>query len=78
MLLHVYEHRIKSTQTGEDVCVYCFAIERHKVTGTYQCLDQTIGLGWFDAAGLYALRDARMLTPADEANIDALAALVRP
>lgn len=78
LLLPVYEHRMKSTQTGDDVHVLCYAIEARKVSGSYACLDKTMGLGWFDAAGLYALRDARMLTPADEANIDALAALVRP
>jgi 8-oxo-dGTP diphosphatase len=74
----VYIHSMTSSRTGEFVEVICFRIDWYGHLDAFSPLDATIGFGWFDTAGLYALRDARMLTPADEANIDGLAALVRP
>jgi 8-oxo-dGTP pyrophosphatase MutT (NUDIX family) len=74
----VYRHAMTPSRTGEPVEVICYRIDWYGHLDAFSCLDATIGIGWFDSAGLYALRDARMLTPADEANIDALAALVRP
>jgi 8-oxo-dGTP pyrophosphatase MutT (NUDIX family) len=78
MMRPVYENRMKSTRTGEDVFVLCYRIEWPRKGCALTIGDKTAGLGWFDAASLYALRDARMLTPADETNVDALANLVRP
>lgn len=78
MMRPVYEHKMKSTRTGEDVFVLCYRIEWPRVAIPLTIGDKTAGLGWFDAATLLALRDARMLTPADEANAELLAALVRP
>lgn len=77
MMRPVYEHKMKSTQTGGDVWVLCYRLEWPRKACSLTIGDKTSGLGWFDVAGLYALRDAQMLTPADEANIDALAYLVR-
>lgn len=74
----VYSHKMKSTRTGEDVLVVCYRVEWPRKSVPLTIGDKTIGLGWFDVAGLYALYAARRLTPADEANIDTLAALVCP
>lgn len=74
----VYVHTMQSSRTGEPVKVHCYLVKHYGELDGFSCLDKTIGVGWFDTPGLFALRDARMLTPADEANVDALAALVRP
>lgn len=71
----VYKHEMTSTQTGQPVVVRCFRVDFPRVANL-TLGDKVGGLGWFAAAELLSLRDARMLTPADEANVEALAALV--
>lgn len=68
----VYEHEIQSTRTGKMVEVVCYALPHTAISGTYKCLDGTIGVGWFDAATLAALP----LAAADAANRAALLNLI--
>jgi 8-oxo-dGTP pyrophosphatase MutT (NUDIX family) len=77
MMRPVYEHKMKSSRTGDDVWVLCYRLEWPREACTLTIGDKTAGLGWFDFDTLYALRDARKLTPADEAHVDKLASLLR-
>lgn len=71
--MRVYTHQMTSTRTGEPVQVDCWRIDHDSIVGTISPKDGTVGVGWFDAMGLYRA----CLAPADEANLDALIELVR-
>ena len=70
---NVYSHSMTSTRTGEPVEVFCWRIDHDSIVGTISPKDGTVGIGWFDAMGLYRA----CLAPADEANLGALIELVR-
>ena len=70
---NVYSHSMTSTRTGEPVEVFCWRIDHDSIVGTISPKDGTVGVGWFDAMGLYRA----CLAPADEANLGALIAPVR-
>lgn len=69
----VYFHSMTSTRTGEIVEVVCWRIDHDAIVGAISPKDGTVGIGWFDAMGLYRA----CLAPADEANLGALIELVR-
>ena len=71
--LNLVFHSMTSTRTGEPVEVLCWRIDHDSIVGTISPKDGTVGIGWFDAMGLYRA----CLAPADEANLGALIELVR-
>lgn len=68
----VYWCALPSASTGEMVEVICYRVDH--VSGKGECLDGTIGLGWFTADEIAHLP----LAPADDANRETLMGLVRP
>jgi 8-oxo-dGTP pyrophosphatase MutT (NUDIX family) len=70
----VYTHSITSTRTGKLVEVVCYVVLATQIMQKPSPKDGTVGVGWFDHE---ALRKAE-LTPADEANREALIWLLAP
>jgi 8-oxo-dGTP pyrophosphatase MutT (NUDIX family) len=70
----VYTHSITSTRTGKLVEVVCYVVLATQIMQKPSPKDGTVGVGWFD---FETLRKTD-LTPADEANREALIDLLAP
>jgi ADP-ribose pyrophosphatase YjhB (NUDIX family) len=71
----VYEHAFRS-ERGVNVHVTCYVIrvlDSMERALSPRCLSGTSGVGWFGQCDLFVLS----MTPADDANRDKLAALIR-